>query len=213
MYAFSPHPSTLPQPNPPPSPIFTLPLDFVLVPFIVVPVIPSPPCTLPTPLPPAIVRLFLTSMSLVTFCLLFSSVDYVPVKSHFFFKYHLFSLCMNFSAHNFIHILNEPHVYLWTLFSLEVQCFFFNFAKIAATHEFLYVLYSSFIFICHLLRSQSNFKIQNSISSLPPQFLFVIIQILVYCSGPFSFSVYSEALFLIILLWKALSPECSTTPI
>ena len=34
------------------------------------------------PLPPslAIVRLFLISMSLVIFCLLFSSVDYVPVK-------------------------------------------------------------------------------------------------------------------------------------
>ena len=30
--------------------------------------------------PLAIVRLFLTSMSLVRFCLLFSSVDYVPVK-------------------------------------------------------------------------------------------------------------------------------------
>ena len=30
--------------------------------------------------PLAIVRLFLTSMSLVKFCLLFSSVDYVPVK-------------------------------------------------------------------------------------------------------------------------------------
>ena len=30
--------------------------------------------------PLAIVRLFLTSMSLVIFCLLFSSIDYVPVK-------------------------------------------------------------------------------------------------------------------------------------
>ena len=28
----------------------------------------------------AVIRLFLTSMSLVMFCLLFSSVDYVPVK-------------------------------------------------------------------------------------------------------------------------------------
>ena len=35
----------------------------------------SPPCS-----PLAIVRLFLTSMSLVIFCLLFSSVDYIPVK-------------------------------------------------------------------------------------------------------------------------------------
>ena len=30
--------------------------------------------------PLAIVRLFLTSMSLVIFCLLFSLVDYVPIK-------------------------------------------------------------------------------------------------------------------------------------
>ena len=42
--------------------------------FIVVPVILSPHSPL------AIVRLFLTSMSLVIFRLLFSFVDYVPVK-------------------------------------------------------------------------------------------------------------------------------------
>ena len=76
MSAFSPHPSTPPQPNPPPSLASTLPLGFVHVSFIVVPENPSPLC--PSPL--AIVRLFLTSMSLVIFCLLFSSVDYVPVK-------------------------------------------------------------------------------------------------------------------------------------
>ena len=39
LYAFSPHPSTLPQLNPPPSPTSTLPLGFVHVSFIVVPVI------------------------------------------------------------------------------------------------------------------------------------------------------------------------------
>ena len=77
LYAFSPHPSTPPQVNPPPSPTSTLPLGFVHVSFIVVPVIPSSHCP---PYPLAIVRLFLTSMSLVIFCLLFSSVDYVPVK-------------------------------------------------------------------------------------------------------------------------------------
>ena len=44
--------------------------------FIVVPVIPSSHC----PPPLAIVRLFLTSMSLVIFCFLFYFVDYVPVK-------------------------------------------------------------------------------------------------------------------------------------
>ena len=38
-----------PQLNPPPSPTSSLPLDFVHVTFIVVPVIPSPHCPLPTP--------------------------------------------------------------------------------------------------------------------------------------------------------------------
>ena len=37
LYAFSPHPSTPPQLNLPPSPTSTLPLDFVHVSFIVVP--------------------------------------------------------------------------------------------------------------------------------------------------------------------------------
>ena len=49
LYAFSPHPSTPPQLNPPPSPTSTLPLDFVRVSFIVVPVIPSSHCPHPTP--------------------------------------------------------------------------------------------------------------------------------------------------------------------
>ena len=68
LSAFSPHPSISPQPNPPPSPASTLHLGFVHVSFIVVPVIPSSHCP---PRPQAIVRLFLTSMSLVIFCLLF----------------------------------------------------------------------------------------------------------------------------------------------
>ena len=42
LCAFSPHPTTPPQLNPPPSPTSTVPLDFVHVSFIVVPVIPSP---------------------------------------------------------------------------------------------------------------------------------------------------------------------------
>ena len=42
---------------------------------------PFPINLVPSKTPFAIVRLFLTSMSLVIFCLLFSSVDYVPVKS------------------------------------------------------------------------------------------------------------------------------------
>ena len=71
LYAFSPHPTTPPQLNPPPLPTSTLPLGFVHVSFIVVPVIPSSHCPRP-PLPPppalAILRLFLTSMSLVIFC-------------------------------------------------------------------------------------------------------------------------------------------------
>ena len=50
LSAFSPHPSTPPQPNPPPSCAPTLPLDFVHVSFIVVPGNPSPHCPLPPPL-------------------------------------------------------------------------------------------------------------------------------------------------------------------
>ena len=50
LSAFSPHTSTPPQTIPPPSPISTLPLDFVHVSFIVVPVNPSLHCSLPTPL-------------------------------------------------------------------------------------------------------------------------------------------------------------------
>ena len=49
LCAFSPHLSTSPQPNPSPSPTSTLPLHFFHVSFIVVPVIPSPHCPLPTP--------------------------------------------------------------------------------------------------------------------------------------------------------------------
>ena len=77
LSVFSPHPSSPPQPNPPPSPTSTLPLEFVHVSFLhsssCKPLFPlSPPHS-----PLAIVRLFLTSMSLVIFCLFFSLVDYV----------------------------------------------------------------------------------------------------------------------------------------
>ena len=44
LHAFSPHPSTPPQLNPPPSPTSTLPPGFVHVSFIVVPVLPSSHC-------------------------------------------------------------------------------------------------------------------------------------------------------------------------
>ena len=40
----------------------------------------NPLSSLSAPPSPAVVRLFLTSMSLVIFCLLFSSIDYVPIK-------------------------------------------------------------------------------------------------------------------------------------
>ena len=72
--AFSPHPcphpsqTQLPPLLPPPT------LGFVHVSRT-----PFSPLFLPLS-PLAIVRLFLISMSLVIFCLLFSSVDYVPVK-------------------------------------------------------------------------------------------------------------------------------------
>ena len=49
LYVFSPHPSTPPQVNPPPSPTSTLPLGFVHVSFIVVPVLPSSHCPAPGP--------------------------------------------------------------------------------------------------------------------------------------------------------------------
>ena len=78
--ALSPHLSPPLHPNPPPSLASTLPLGFVHVSFIVVPEKLSLHCPIP-PSPLAIVRLFLTSMSLVIFCLLFFSFsDYVPVK-------------------------------------------------------------------------------------------------------------------------------------
>ena len=50
LYAFSPHPATPPQVNPPPSPLSTLPLGFVHVSFIIVPENPSPHYPLTTPL-------------------------------------------------------------------------------------------------------------------------------------------------------------------
>ena len=50
LSAFSPHPSTPPQPVPLPSPTSTLPLDFVLVSFIVAPIDPSPHYPQPIPL-------------------------------------------------------------------------------------------------------------------------------------------------------------------
>ena len=76
LSVFSPHPSTPPQPVPPPSPNTTLHLDFVLHSSSYRPLSPqSPPHSLV-----AILTMFLISMSLVIFCLLCSSVDYVPVK-------------------------------------------------------------------------------------------------------------------------------------
>ena len=76
---FSPPLYPTPLSTPPPSPASTLPLGFVHVSFIVVPENLSPPLSSPFS-PLAIARLLLTSMTLVIFYLLFSSVDYVPVK-------------------------------------------------------------------------------------------------------------------------------------
>ena len=50
LSAFSPHPFTPPQPNPPPSLASTFPLGFVHASFIVVPENPSPHCPFPRPL-------------------------------------------------------------------------------------------------------------------------------------------------------------------
>ena len=79
LSAFSPHYSPTPQPNLPPSLASTLPLNFSICPLqqFCKPFSPlSPPFS-----PLDIVRLFLISMFLVIFCLLFSFVVYVPVKS------------------------------------------------------------------------------------------------------------------------------------
>ena len=104
LYAFSPHPFTPPQLKPPPSFTSTLPLDFVYGSFILVPIIPSPHCPLPTPLL-AIVRLFLISMSLVIFSFLFSSVDYVPVKGEIIWNLSLTAwlIALSIMLSSFIH--------------------------------------------------------------------------------------------------------------
>ena len=65
---FSPCPSPRPHPNPTLSLASTLPLDFAHVSFMVFPENPSPYCHLP--LPCGYCQLFLTSMTLVIFCLL-----------------------------------------------------------------------------------------------------------------------------------------------
>ena len=70
LSVFTPCYSPPPQPNPPPSLASTPLLDFVHVSFIVVPENPYPPLSPPNS-PLVTVRLFLISMSLVIFCLLF----------------------------------------------------------------------------------------------------------------------------------------------
>ena len=89
-------PTTLPHLYPPPW----------FVSFIVVPVIPSSHCLPPRPAL-AIVRLFLTSMSLVTFCFLFSSIDYVPVKGEIIWYFSLTTWLISVSIllSSFIHAI------------------------------------------------------------------------------------------------------------
>ena len=72
--------------------------------------------------PLAIVRLFLTSMSLVIFCLLFSAVDYVPVKGEII----MFLICISLMASDAEHPFIQD---LWALCmsSLE-KCLFKSFA-------------------------------------------------------------------------------------
>ena len=79
LSAFSPHPS-----HPTPAKPTSLPCSHP-PPWFYPCVLYSSSCKPLSPLSPprfplAIGRLFLTSMSLVIFCLLFSSIDYVPVK-------------------------------------------------------------------------------------------------------------------------------------
>ena len=79
LSALTPHHSHPSHPHL--SPLLPTPLGFVHVSFIAVPknLPPIPPLSLPTS-PMVTVSLFLISMSLVIFCLLFSSIAYVPVK-------------------------------------------------------------------------------------------------------------------------------------
>ena len=77
LCAFYPHPST--PPKPPSLPHLYPPPWFC--PCVLYSSSCNPLSSLSLPHSPlSIVRLFLTSISLVIFCLLFSSVDYVPVK-------------------------------------------------------------------------------------------------------------------------------------
>ena len=87
LSAFSPLPSTPPQPVPPPSPTST--------PWVCPCVLYSSSWKSLSPLSPphsplAIVSVFLISMSLGIFCLLFSFVDYVPVKGEIICRPFLF---------------------------------------------------------------------------------------------------------------------------
>ena len=98
LYAFSPHPSTPPQLNPPPFPHLYPP------PWLCPCVLYSSSCNplssqSPPHSPSTIVRLFLTSMSLVIFCLLFSLVDYVPVKGEIIWYLSLTAWLITFSIY------------------------------------------------------------------------------------------------------------------
>ena len=63
-----------------------------------------------TPSPLAIVRLFLTSIYLVIYCLLFSSVDYVPVKGEIIWYLSLTAWLISLSImlSSFIHAVVAP---------------------------------------------------------------------------------------------------------
>ena len=82
-----------PQPNnPPPSPASTSILSMCPLQQLLKTPLPTGP-----PRPPATVRLLLTSMSLLIFCLLFSSVDYVPVKGEIIWYLSLTAWLISFS--------------------------------------------------------------------------------------------------------------------
>ena len=111
MSAFSPLPSTPPQPVPPPSPTSTPPwfCPCVLYSSSYRPLSPlSPPHS-----PVAIVTMFLISMSLVIFCLLFSSVDYVPVKGEIIWYFSLTAWLISLSG---IFIFRSLHAIAFDLF-------------------------------------------------------------------------------------------------
>ena len=121
-------PTTHPHPSHPHLPPSILPsFGFVQDSFIHVPentsLFPSPP--LPPPTSPLVtVSLFLISMSLVIFCLLFSFVDYVPVKGEIIWYLSLTTWLISLSImlSSSIHAIAKGISSFFSLCCVEFHC-------------------------------------------------------------------------------------------